>query len=93
MAMKGINSKFFTVFLSHSPGIVSKDEWEKFIPYQITLDKIKLGSKNCIVNPCPPFTRGHEVTDEIITSEHFIGYKAKESLLHMQKAILASLVR
>jgi len=70
-----------------------KDEWEKFIPYQITLDKIKLGSKNCIVNPCPPFTRGHEVTDEIITSEHFIGYKAKESLLHMQKAILASLVR
>jgi len=70
-----------------------KDEWQKFIPYQITLDKIKLGSKNCIVNPCPPFTRGHEVTDEIITSEHFIGYKAKESLLHMQKAILASLVR
>jgi len=70
-----------------------KDEWEKFIPYQITLDKIKLGSKNCIVNPCPPFTRGHEVTDEVIISEHFIGYKAKESLLHMQKAILASLVR
>ncbi|WP_432663747.1 hypothetical protein R9X47_24550 [Wukongibacter baidiensis] len=67
------------------------EKFEKFLPYQITMDKIKLANKDCILNPCPPFTRGHEVVDEVIKSKHFIGYKAKESLLHMQKAILSSL--
>lgn len=69
------------------------EEFKKFAPYQITLDKLKLANKDCILNPCPPFTRGHEVTDEVIRSKHFIGYKGKENLLHMQKAILSSLHR
>jgi Ornithine carbamoyltransferase len=76
--------------------IVLTDGWPKvnddrFLPYQITLDILKMADKNCIVNPCPPFTRGNEIADEIIKSRHFIGYRAKENLLHMQKAILASL--
>lgn len=69
------------------------EEYKKFLPYQITLDKLKLANKDCILNPCPPFTRGHEVVDEVIQSKHFIGYKGKENLLHMQKAILSSLQR
>ena len=80
--------------------IILTDSWssgeevkEKFIPYQINLEVLKLASKNCIVNPCPPFTRGNEVTAEIINSGHFIGYKTKENLFHMQKAILAKLIR
>lgn len=69
------------------------EEYKKFIPYQIDIDKLKYANKDCIVNPCPPFTRGNEVTDDIIKSDHFIGYNAKENLLHMQKAILAALKR
>lgn len=34
-----------------------------------------------------------EDVDDVIKSKHFIGYKAKENLLHMQKAILSSLQR
>ena len=76
--------------------IILTDGWPKvnddrFLPYQITLDILKMADKNCIVNPCPPFTRGNEIADEIIKSRYFIGYRAKENLLHMQKAILASL--
>lgn len=67
------------------------EQLKKFLPYQITLEKLKLANKDCILNPCPPFTRGHEVVDEVIKSKYFIGYKAKENLLHMQKAILSSL--
>lgn len=66
-------------------------EFKKFLPYQITSEKLKVANNGCILNPCPPFTRGHEVVDEVIKSNHFIGYKAKENLLHMQKAILSSL--
>lgn len=79
------------IILTDGWPIDSEEELRKFLPYQLTLDKIKIADKNCIVNPCPPFTRGNEVTDEIIASKHFIGYECKESLLHMQKAILASL--
>lgn len=66
-------------------------EYKKFLPYQLDLNKLKLANKNCIVNPCPPFTRENEISDEVINSNHFIGYEAKENLLHMQKAILSSL--
>jgi ornithine carbamoyltransferase len=69
----------------------NSEEFYKFLPYQIDLKNIKNANKHCIVNPCPPFTRGNEVSEEIIKSNYFIGYDGKENLLHMQKAILASL--
>lgn len=79
--------------------IILTDGWppeqeaiEKFKPYRISLDKLRLADKMCIVNPCPPFTRGHEIDDEVINSRHFIGYNAKENLLHMQKAVLIELM-
>jgi ornithine carbamoyltransferase len=44
---------------------------EKFMPYQINLEVLKQANKSCLVNPCPPFIRGNEVTVEVINSEHF----------------------
>jgi len=73
---------------------INKDneaEFKKFLPYQINLEKIEIANKDCIVSPCPPFTRGNEIVEEIIKSNYFIGYKAKENLLHMQKSIIVSL--
>src|SRR6056297_18405 len=64
---------------------------KKFCEYQINMDNIGLASNDCIVNPCPPFTRGEEVSEDIIESDYFIGFKAKENLLHMQKTILMNL--
>lgn len=69
------------------------DEYKRFLPYQIDLSKLRFANKDCIVNPCPPFTRGNELTDDIIKSNNFIGYNGKVNLLHMQKAILAILKR
>ncbi len=68
-----------------------QEGFNKFKPYTITLEKIKIANKDCLVNPCPPFTRGQEVAEEVIKSKYFIGYQAKENLLYMQEAILASL--
>ena len=69
----------------------NEDEFRRFLPYQINLNKIKIANKDCVLNQCPPFTRGNEIDEEVIKSDYFIGYKAKENLLYMQKAILASL--
>jgi len=64
---------------------------EQFSKYQINLENIGYANNDCIVNPCPPFTRGEEVSAGIIDSDYFIGYAAKENLLHMQKTILLNL--
>lgn len=41
-----------------------------------------------ILNPCPPFYRGEEVTNEVIESEYFVGYEFKKYLLEVQQAII-----
>jgi len=64
---------------------------DKFIEYQINTESIKYANNDCIVNPCPPFQRGEEISEEIIESDYFIGYEAKENLIHMQKTILLNL--
>lgn len=82
--------KYADIILTDGWPVNEKDEEEfnKFLPYQIDMKKLKFANKDCIVNPCPPFTRGCEVADEVIRSNHFIGYNGKENLLHMQKSIL-----
>lgn len=68
-----------------------EDIYDQFIDYQINMDNIKYADEDCVVNPCPPFTRDQEISTEIINSDYFIGYEAKKDLLHMQKAIIMNL--
>ena len=44
--------------------------------------------QGAMLNPCPPFTRGEEVSADVINSEFFVGYGFKESLLYIQQAII-----
>jgi ornithine carbamoyltransferase len=78
--------------------IILTDGWppgdntnEKFKDYQINMDSIKFANEDCLVNPCPPFTRDQEISTEIINSDYFIGYETKKDLLHMQKSIIMNL--
>ena len=45
-------------------------------------------NKNAALNPCPPFYRGEEVSDDVIQSEYFAGYEFKKNLLVVQQAIM-----
>ena len=56
--------------------------------YQITrrhVDRLPNGS---LFNPCPPFSRGEEISDDALNSEAFVGYEFKRSLLHVHQAII-----
>ena len=55
---------------------------------QITKEVMDMANKNAVLNPCPPFYRGEEVTDEVIKSEYFAGYEFKKNLLVVQQAIM-----
>ncbi|QJD87987.1 ornithine carbamoyltransferase [Cohnella herbarum] len=56
--------------------------------YQITLDRMKLANEGALLNPCPPFFRNEEVSDDAINSDYFAGHAFKRDLIHVQQAIL-----
>ncbi|WP_276355351.1 ornithine carbamoyltransferase [Cohnella caldifontis] len=57
--------------------------------YPITLERMKWANPGALLNPCPPFFRGQEVSEDAMESEHFVGYGFKKNLLYVQQAILA----
>lgn len=61
---------------------------EDFEHYQITKEIMDLANENAILNPCPPFYRGEEVSEDVIDSDYFVGYQFKRYLLEIQQAIL-----
>ena len=64
-----------------------------FAPYQITTDLMKTAKPGAMLNPCPPFTRGEEVSADVIESEFFVGYGFKEALLYVQQAVILYCMR
>lgn len=56
--------------------------------YQVTKGIMEKANQGAILNPCPPFYRGEEVSSEVIESEYFVGYEFKEKLLEIQQAII-----
>lgn len=63
-----------------------------FKGYQITLQHMKKANKGAVLNPCPPFFRGEEVSEDVINSDYFVGYKFKKYLVEVQQAILCYLL-
>ncbi len=56
--------------------------------YQITKERMNLCKENAFLNPCPPFFRGEEVSEDVINSEYFVGYEFKKNLIYVQQAII-----
>ena len=55
---------------------------------QVTTDVMRMANDGAILNPCPPFYRGEEVSAEVIDSEYFVGYEFKKHLLEVQQAVM-----
>ncbi len=67
---------------------LSGDIVNDFKDYQITKAILQQSDKNIVFNPCPPFYRGQEVSEDAIDSSAFVGYEYKRSLLNVQQAII-----
>ncbi len=59
-----------------------------FSDYQVTEKKMQFANDNAILNPCPPFFTGEEVSENAIKSKYFVGYDFKKCLLEIQQAII-----
>lgn len=65
---------------------------EVFKDYQITLQHMLRANREAVLNPCPPFFRGEEVSADVINSDYFVGYGFKKYLVPVQQAILCYLL-
>lgn len=63
-----------------------------FKEYQITIQHMEKANQGAILNPCPPFFRGEEVSEDVINSDYFVGYGFKKNLLSVQQVILCYLL-
>jgi ornithine carbamoyltransferase len=73
-------------------GSIPNKAKEDFKEYQITLQQMEKANQGAILNPCPPFFRGEEVSEDVINSDYFMGYGFKKCLITVQQAILCYLL-
>lgn len=56
--------------------------------YQINLERMRLTNPGAILNPCPPFDRNQEVSENVMQSDYFVGHSFKKNLIYVQQAII-----
>lgn len=67
---------------------IPKNLLKDFKSFQVTKGIMEIANKGAILNPCPPFYRGEEVSEDVIESKYFVGYEFKKYLLEVQQAII-----
>ncbi len=77
-----------------SMGMEEETEKRKkaFTGYKISLDLLKKCGKNCKVMHCLPAHRGEEIDADVMDSDNSIIFDQAENRLHVQKAIMCSLM-
>jgi len=65
---------------------------QAFKGFQINRDIVALADPSCLVLHCLPAHRDEEITDEVIEGPHSVVFDQAENRLHVQKAILVTLM-
>ncbi|WP_321530477.1 ornithine carbamoyltransferase [uncultured Desulfuromonas sp.] len=63
-----------------------------FVGFQINAEVIDAADGDCLVLHCLPAHRGEEITDDVIEGRHSVVFDEAENRLHVQKAIMATLM-
>jgi len=69
-----------------------KKREQAFAGFQLNNDLVKLANQEAVVMHCLPAHRGEEITDEVIEGPQSIIFDEAENRLHVQKAIMATLM-
>jgi len=70
-----------------------KERIEALFPFQVNKNLLSFAKRNTMVMHCLPAHRGQEIVDEVIDGPNSIVFDQAENRLHVQKAILASLLK
>jgi ornithine carbamoyltransferase len=64
-----------------------------FMPYQVNRELIQHATSECLIMHCLPAHRGDEITDDVIDGPQSIVFDEAENRMHVQKAIMVSLMQ
>jgi ornithine carbamoyltransferase len=70
-----------------------KKREKAFRNFQINREILQVADPECIVLHCLPAHRGEEITDEVMEGPHSRIFDEAENRLHVQKAIMVTLMR
>ena len=65
---------------------------QAFAGFQLNEDLLNQAKGNCMVLHCLPAHRGEEISDDVIEGPHSAVWDEAENRLHIQKAIMATLM-
>ena len=91
-AIAGANYLYTDVWTSMGQEQESAKRKKIFAGYSITLDLLKKSAPGGLVMHCLPAHRGEEIEHDVIESEHSIIFDQAENRMHVQKAIICSLL-
>ncbi|BCL38343.1 ornithine carbamoyltransferase [Nostoc sp. MS1] len=92
LATKGASVLYTDVWASMGQEAEASDRFPIFQPYQISEQLLSLATPEAIVLHCLPAHRGEEITEEVIEGSHSRVWQQAENRLHVQKALLASIL-
>jgi ornithine carbamoyltransferase len=70
-----------------------KQREQAFARYCLNDELVSLAKPDCIVMHCLPAHRGEEISDSVIEGKHSVVWDEAENRLHVQKAIMATLIK
>ena len=69
-----------------------KERERAFAGFQLNAQTLAAAAPDCIVLHCLPAHRGEEITEEVLEGPHSVIFDEAENRLHVQKAIMATLM-
>ncbi len=90
--VRGVDIIYTDVWASMGQEAEREERLPLFRPYQVNADLVALAKPHVMVMHCLPAHRGEEITDEVIDGPQSIVYDQAENRMHLQKAILVSLM-
>ena len=91
-AVKNADVIYTDVWISMGQEEDTENKKKLLLPYQINQKLVDAAKKDLLVMHCLPAHRGMEITSEVLDGKHSIVFDQAESRLHVQKAILETLL-
>ncbi|HVU14666.1 MAG TPA: ornithine carbamoyltransferase [Phototrophicaceae bacterium] len=91
-AVKDADVVYTDTWVSMGQEAETEERVEVLRPYQVNDELVKSAGKNAIVMHCLPAHRGYEITDSVADGKQSAIFQQAENRLHIQKAILVSLM-
>jgi ornithine carbamoyltransferase len=91
-AAEGADVLYTDVWTSMGQEAESAKRRRDFQGFQVDAALVRLATPDVLVMHCLPAHRGEEITDEVLDGPHSVVYDEAENRLHLQKAILVTLL-